>query len=282
MRETTGRGHTTGAPEDISISAELDRAGDRSLCTSRTPKQQYAQRLSDALALKFSDLLRPDFPNVLPMRLPDGTILGTESRARTGKGFKKLDVNYSTIDLGLGLGVSIKTLNFPDGASKRYTKNFTRIDNELRAEAHDYHQRQPYAVMVAVVFLPIESCDDAGKTKGAESSFAAAVRQFRFRARRRGPEDEAALFERIFIGLYRHDGEDRGVVDFFDVTSAPSQKGRPTDSVSFRTILDRIKGEFDARNEPAFTYADAGTVVVAPSASDETAPPLDDDAGDDE
>lgn len=82
---------------------------------------------------------------------------GQESRARTGKGLKKLDVNYSTIELGLGLGLSIKTINFRDAKTKRYTKNYTRVDNELRAEAADYHERQPYSVLCAVIFLPFDA-----------------------------------------------------------------------------------------------------------------------------
>src|SRR5262245_27500507 len=74
--------------------------------------------------------------------------------ARTAKGFKKLDVNYSTPELGLALGVSIKTINYRDPETKRYTKNYSRVDNELRAEAMDYHQRQPFAVLVGLLFLP--------------------------------------------------------------------------------------------------------------------------------
>src|SRR6185312_15347887 len=140
---------------------------------------------------------------------------GQESRARTAKGVKKLDVNYSTLELGLGLGVSIKTINFPDKGTGRYTKNVTRVDNELRAEAQDYHERQPFAVMIALIFMPVDGCSD-GK-KGNMSSFAHAVLTFRGRAGRRSPTDGVALFERIFVALYTHDGRDRGKVEFFDV-----------------------------------------------------------------
>ena len=88
-----------------------------------------------------------------------------------------MDVNYSTVELGLGLGVSIKTINFPDPKTRRYTKNYTRVDNELRAEAADYHERQPYAVLCAVVFLPLEACDDGGVS--APSSFGQSIQIFR-------------------------------------------------------------------------------------------------------
>jgi len=40
-------------------------------------------------------------------------------------------------------------MNFRDGTSRRYTKNSRRIDNELRNEASDIHDRQPYAVLTA-------------------------------------------------------------------------------------------------------------------------------------
>src|SRR5690554_1911837 len=100
---------------------------------SRKDKKNYAERLSRNLATAVANLLRPDFDGVMPDA--DGT--RQETRARTAKGYKKLDVNYSTPELGLGLGVSIKTVNFPDTKSRRYTKNYTRIDNELRAEATD-------------------------------------------------------------------------------------------------------------------------------------------------
>src|SRR5262245_6071248 len=84
----------------------------------RTEKKNYAQRFSEAAAVLLAAELREFFPEVTPRA--DGT--GSESPARTGKGVKKLDVNYSTPQLGLGLGVSIKTLNFRDRKTKRYTK----------------------------------------------------------------------------------------------------------------------------------------------------------------
>jgi hypothetical protein len=129
---------------------------------TRIERRNYAQRLSEALAVLAANLLRANgaFPGVLPAE--DGG--GQESRARTGKGVKKLDVNYSTPELGLGLGVSIKTINFRDPKSGRYTKNPTRLDNELRAEALDYHDRQPYSVLVALVFVPRDSCTDGDAT----------------------------------------------------------------------------------------------------------------------
>lgn len=153
---------------------------------SQAEKKNYAERLSKALSVLVANCLRPTFPTIFP--LPDGS--RQESRAPTGKGKKKLDVNYSTQELGLALGVSIKTLNFRDAASSRYTKNATRIDNELRAEASDYHERQPFAVMAGLLFVPVDSCDDGRKTK---SSFAQIVEVLRHRAKRESEGPGRAL-----------------------------------------------------------------------------------------
>ena len=150
-----------------SIRAEIEWAGDYAelkIGSTAAEKKNFAEALSRSLAQRFADSLRSTFPTILPR--PDGS--GQESKARTGKGLKKLDVNYSTVELGLGLGVSIKTINFRDARSNRYTKNFTRADNEFRAEAADYHQRQPYSVLCAAFLLPLDACDDGGGKRSIE------------------------------------------------------------------------------------------------------------------
>lgn len=245
-----------------SIRRELEKAGDRAATTSQAQKKNYAETLSRELAQRFADDLRPQFPGILPD--PQGK--GQESRARTSKGFKKLDVNYSTVELGLGLGVSIKTINFRDAASRRYTKNYTRADGELRAEASDYHERQPYAVMVAVVFLPADACDDA---LTGVSSFGAAVQIFRSRAGRRSHEDASMLFERVFIGLYETAVEEFGRVDFFDVMAAPPRRGRPRAPMSVDRLLSEIVATYDRRNAPPFVWDDGSAETPAPPESDE-------------
>src|ERR1700730_5092837 len=190
----------TTPPIGDSIEADLRRLPEREEVKTREQKKNYAEALSRALAKRLANGLRPFFDGIMP----DAKGNKQESRARTSKGYKKLDINYSTTELGLGLGVSVKTINFIDARSKRYTKNYTRVDNELRAEASDYHERQPYAVMVAIIFIPLDACAD-GKTRGRRStasSFAQAVHIFRHRANRMAPIDAPAKFERVFIALY--------------------------------------------------------------------------------
>jgi hypothetical protein len=245
----------------------LGSAGDRAKAITATEKKNYAERLSRALANRVARELRATFPDILPSA--DGK--GQESRARTSKGYKKLDVNYSTPELGLGLGISIKTINFIDAKTKRYTKNYTRADGELRAEASDYHERQPYAVMAALIFLPADSCDDGDPKGNAPSSFGQAVTIFRFRAGRLKPMDPSLLFERVFIGLYETGKPRFGEVAFFDVMDAPPKRGRPKKTLTFDEVIGEIVETYDARNRPQFRWADAEPepVVLPTETSDD-------------
>lgn len=213
-------------------------------------KKNFGEYLSRFLASRFARALAPHFDGILP----DPTGRGHESRARTSKGYKKLDVNYSTPQLGLGLGISIKTINSRDAKSRRYTKNYTRVDAELRAEAADYHERQPYAVMIAVIILPIAACDDG--TNDTPSSFGAAVRLFRHRAGRDGPSGSLMLFERVFIGLYETEASSLGSIAFMDVMTAPPRVGRPARTLPLEAVVSEIVAEYDRRNNPTFTWAD--------------------------
>ncbi len=243
-------------PSEWDIREALDAAagavdGSEHSRDDRAGKKNFAEHLSRSLAQRVADALRDDFPGITP----DAEGRGHERRTRTGKGTKKLDVNYSTPDLGLGLGVSIKTINAADPSSGRFTKNLTRIDNELRAEAKDYHERQPYSVMVALIFLPESACRDGhGDTP---SSFGAAIRQFRHRANRTTPAGEAELFERVFVACYRDEGADRGRTWFFDVMEAPPKQGRPVAAfrLSFAQVLAEIRRTYDLRNDPPFAWA---------------------------
>jgi hypothetical protein len=222
----------------------------------RTQKKNFAQALSEALAIKFADGLRENFSGILPTRdVEGGPVRGNESPARTLKGVKKLDVNYSKLELGLGLGVSIKTLNFRDASSKRYTKNVTRVDNELRAEAGDYHERQPFAVLAAVVFLPLDAATD-----GEPSSFSHAAQTLRFRTGRQNPRDGPELFERIYIALYEPTDPDRlGDCVCFDAARPPPKTGLPKEAnrLTLLGVLDDIKQAYDQRNVPKQIYEES-------------------------
>ncbi len=235
------------------MSSALRAAAPRPDATaSRDEKKNYAQRLSRELAALIAGSLRSRFRGILPSAAGEHH----ESKARSSRGMKKLDVNYSTVELGLGLGVSIKTVTHRDPRSGRYSKNYTRIDNELRAEASDYHERQPYAVLVALIFIPRDACTDA--TARAASSFGAAVKALRPRNHRTAPEQKAERFERLFIGLYEPEGPDAGDCTFFDVDTAPPRSGSPApgDLLSYEKMISEVEVCYDHRNSPPFRWAD--------------------------
>jgi hypothetical protein len=108
--------------------------------------------------------------------------------------------------------------------------------------------------MVALVFLPLDACDDG---KRDPSSFGQAVKSFRFRAGREEPDDDPSLFERIFIGLYDTREATWGQVSFFDVAAAPPRFGAPVGTLGFDEVADEIRKTYDFRNSPAFAWADA-------------------------
>ena len=149
-----------------------------------------------------------------------------------------------------------------DRTSKRFTKNYTRADNELRAEAIDYHERQPNSVLIGLLFLPVEACDDGNVGKKEEvgiSSFGAAVRHFRNRAGRREPDDPIDQFERFLVGVYGWQKPDLGYLRFYDVDrGAVPRNRRPRDDETLDQAgaLTIIRETYDARNNRSFHWAD--------------------------
>lgn len=209
-------------------------------------KRTYATRFADKMAICIANGLRERFPNVLP----DEAGRGVESPAQSVRGPKKLDVNYSTPQLGLGFGISLKSVHFREKLNRGYIHNMKRNDEELRTEASGYHQRQPYAVMIAVVFLPLDACDDASPRH--PSSFGSWVKYLRPLAQRRAAQDDIARYERVFVGLYDRGGEK---MEFFDVEQAPPRRGRPKNLLNYTEFLDEIEKTYLRRNASEFEWA---------------------------
>ena len=210
---------------------------------SVTAKNQYAVRFADHAAQGLADDLFERLENIAAT---------TKRSAQSVRAKKQLDVNFSTPQLGLALGISLKSVHVGDVQGKgRYTHNMKRNEEELRIEASGYHKRQPYAVMVGVLFLPFDCADDA---KGKHpSSFGSWVRHLRPFSGRLGPDDDIDKFEKIFIALYEPDGSD---MRFFDVQSPPPKQGRPVGTLDYRGFLADVYHSYLERNEADFKWAD--------------------------
>jgi hypothetical protein len=206
----------------------------------RAVKRNFAQRLSTSLAQKVADALRPKFKGILP----DEKGGRHESRSGSASGLKKIDVNYSNPQIGLGLAVSIKTVNFKDEKTGRFTKNIKRLDGELRAEAQDCHTRQPYAVLAALIFLP----DEAAHDSNTKSSLRHAWDVFERRSGRTSTNNEASLFERIWICAYNSDKGNFGRVRCLDTADEMPATSLPDKHSTLSDVIGQIDRVFRSRN----------------------------------
>jgi hypothetical protein len=233
------------------------------LSDSQDSKRKYSERFSKKLAICIAQAIRRSDRRFRGIR-PDPTT-GTPGEASvvTASGTKKsLDVSYSTAEHGLGLVVSIKTVTHPDPSSGRYAKNFSGRDYELQAEATQLHTRYPYAVLVAVHFMPIAACNDGAQS---HSSFSAGVNRYFKRAGRDRPTDDPGLFERFFVAVY----DDAGECWFWDVAAdppptpsrfhAPPKRRAPTPddgALSFQQFVQRVVEVYDYRNNRRLVFMD--------------------------
>jgi hypothetical protein len=225
----------------------LSSAGSRPRVEDGADKTPYATRFAAGFARLIANELRQSFPGIKP----DADGRGTESPAQALRGLKRLDVNFSAPTSGLGLGVSLKSVHVRDKKpTPRFHHNMKRNDEELRAEASGYHQRQPYSVLVAVIALPFEACDDADDRP---SSFGTWV-EYMFQLVRRGDvNSHFDCFEAVFIALYDPIAAEVG---FFDVTVPPPRRGRPKNLLTLAELAAYIHRLYTQRNSLDFRWAE--------------------------
>jgi hypothetical protein len=218
----------------------------RRLAKGQKPKPAVKEQLSFAIYFakymgeEIASALRPRFPGVRSGETPSHSVRGP----------KRVDLNYSTPEKGLELAVSFKSVHFGEeaGGDADFIHNLKRNDEELRVESTAHHLRQPYAVLVAVIFLPFDSCKDFDT-----SSFASWVEYLWPLKGRKEPEDAPDLFELVFIGLYARDGSD---LSFYEVGgSVPCPRtGRPKQLLSLDEFLHRLQKVYDKRNGKDFYF----------------------------
>lgn len=206
----------------------------------------FARHMSEFIAAG----LRPDFPEVTFGEKP----------SRALGGLKRVDISYNTPQAGLGVGVSLKSVHFGEqqDRSADFKHNMKRNDEELRVEATGHHLRQPFAVLVAVVFLPLESCVDLKPT----SSFASWVEYLWPLKGRDEPEDPPDRYELVFVALYspaarvaaeRSQNPELGFYHVGGPIRCP-RYGRPKSLLTFAEFLRLINKTFDHRNGKDFAF----------------------------
>ena len=243
--------------DGVAVIAEvLQHAGKRPQVNDGVgEKNKYAVRFAEHVGRRIAADLSPRMKGITASSKREAGAVGKK---------KQLDINFSTAEHGLALGISLKSVHLGDVKNGRYTHNMKRNEEELRIEASGYHKRQPYAVMVGVLFLPFDSCDDAKKNNS--SSFGSWVRHLRPFCERNTPEDEVDRFEKLYVAVYEVDGSD---LMFFDVASDPPKKGRPTKDgprtgsdgrtrrlLSYAEFLDDVHHIYLRRNKAEFRWAD--------------------------
>lgn len=249
------------------IADALNAAGTR---PTEDDKQPQKNKYAVAFAERMAQLIAEDLSSQL-----HGIEATTKRSAGSVTGKKQLDINFSTPQIGLALGISLKSVHIREKGG-RYTHNLKRNEEELRIEAAGYHKRQPYAVMIGVLFLPFDSVDDGRLSN--PSSFGSWVRHLRPYTGRSGPTDEADKLELIYIGLYQPNGSD---LRFFDVRADPPKNqcppsegalegddGRPRRLLDYSEFLNAIFHTYLRRNSAEFKWADGSEEPLDPSEPD--------------
>jgi hypothetical protein len=224
------------------------RAAKAAQTSGRQPKAfkrdlHFSIKFAKHVGAAMADGLRPDFPE----------IRSGENLSRAVSGAKRVDVNYSTSQAGLGFAISLKSVHRgeEDRGNADFIHNMKRNDEELRVESTNHHLRQPYAVLVAVMFLPFESCHDLTPV----SSFGSFVEYFWRLKGRDEPEDAPDLFELVFIALYARSGSELGFYQVGGDTRCP-RVGQPKKLLTFAEFLALIKKTYDLRNGKDFFFED--------------------------
>lgn len=235
------------SPEPGIVEA-LRHAGNRADKKDQHSKRNWSERFADGCALAIADQLRKS--STLRGKEITPVALGEKTERLTPLGAtdrKRIDVTVTDTLLGLEIGVSLKGLNFRDGAGENFDKNMTGRFYELADENRLVHEHLPHAFMAGVVFLPLESVSDK---KTAPSSFARVLLKLRSRSGRLDAAlaGQAPKCDCGFVGLYttgEEGGFPAGIVRFMDVRSNPPRRGRPrvADTLSLREAVERIVGE---------------------------------------
>ncbi len=201
-------------------------------------KRQYSDDLSRLFSKAIEKSLGSHFPETTSGE-------GTGANAASAEGVKSVDVTFNIEGLFLGLGISTKVVGLPE-EGHGYTHNFKRLSEEWTLETVVLHRYMPYAIIVGILFLPVDAINDRPKT----TSLAAAASKFRGFQGRTDQGDLAENMEKIYIGLFDPDPTAGGEVAFFDVHHELGDLEEPPSEklCTFEEIKDELVALFKRRN----------------------------------
>ena len=194
----------------------------------RSDKKNYAERLSNEVAKVVASRLRM----LGVAQCQPGFDGGKERQFAGGIGAKKVDVSFATETAGLVLGVSIKSISFPDPKTKNYSKNLTNRRGDLLAEATTLHQRFPYAVLGGLFLFDIGASRDGTDRRPGTVTRAHEI----FRAFNNRDSRSNAVEKYEHLGIVVYQASDPVGYKYYDIGAADAA---PLDSFLAR-LLERV------------------------------------------
>lgn len=210
---------------------------------SQSAKRAYSQTMSQVIANAVGEALRRR--GLLETRPASPGVLGgsgAERRMAGGIGDKKVDVTWATEQGGLMLALSIKTINFRDGTTKNFQKNFTNRRGDMLFEAVTLHRRFPYAVLGGLMFL--DKGAELDGTKSRRSTFLNAHAGLRLFTGRTDPAGREEQFESFYVALTEATPF-LAAIKFYPV-------GKPEEEVTIEEILDELVRLIGERNSDRY------------------------------
>jgi hypothetical protein len=214
-------------------------------------KKRYSERISQKVALALAaEMRKRGLKEARPAEEGELGDSGAERRMAGGLGAKKVDVTWATEESGLLCAVSVKTINFRDGATKNFQKNLINRRGDMLMEAVTLHRRFPYAVLAGFFFLDKDAANDA--TAKRRSTFINAHARLQLFTGRNDPAGREEQFERFYLILL--DASPTNVdLRAFAV-------GQPDKEVPMSDIIDDLLKMVAQRNPDFYEFIDGDLV----------------------
>ena len=174
-------------------------------------KKRYSEQMSNVIAEAVSASLRTmGLDGARPGPQGDGGGSGAERRMAGGIGDKKVDVTWATEESGLILAFSIKCINFRDGRTRNFQKNFTNRRGDMLFEAVTLHRRFPYSSLIGLFVFDEGAKDD--ETRRRQPTLVNAHRGLKLFSGRADPAGRDEQYEKLYIGLVSASPQDSRIV----------------------------------------------------------------------